>query len=88
MHRIRAAVDIDITAHRVDLAQPIETDLAAGQPQNPRQDPVPFSKLLRQHRGVNFTSRTASDKYGVLRKARADSCADDMRAQGCAVATG
>src|SRR5256886_11998908 len=38
---MRRAVDIDIAAHRVDLAEPLLSPLAAREPQDPGQDPVP-----------------------------------------------
>src|SRR5690606_9772955 len=37
---IRRAVNVDVAAHRVDLAETIAADLRARQPQDTRQDPV------------------------------------------------
>jgi uncharacterized protein with NRDE domain len=47
-HRIGRAVQIDVAAHGVDLAEPVAPRLLARQPEDARQDPVAAGKLLRR----------------------------------------
>ena len=54
-HRVRRAVDVDVAAHRVDLAQAVEADLAAREPQDARQDPVAARDTARRAPGVQIS---------------------------------
>ncbi len=78
LNAVGAAMDIDIAAHRVDIAKPIDTGFAPGQPENPRQHPVALRKTRTQIRRIRFTCRATACKYRVLRTASADFGANNV----------
>lgn len=80
-------MNIDITAHRIDITEAVKSRFPAGQPKDPRQDPVPIRKLCCQFGRVNLTGWPAADEHGVFRKTGADLGADDMRPKWRAVTT-
>src|SRR5438067_2796781 len=77
---VGAAVDVDVAAHRVDVAQPIAALLAAREPQDAREDPV-ASRILRMQLGrPHFARRPAPHEHRAERLAGADLRAHDMPA--------
>ena len=78
---IRAAMNINITSHGIDSAQPVEADLATGKPQNTRQNPVTPWKTGAQLRRVNFTGGTAPHEYRADCLASADFGANNVLSQ-------
>ncbi len=38
--RFRAAMEVDVTTHRIDIPKSIKSGLESREPENPRQDPV------------------------------------------------
>ena len=47
---VRTAVDVDVAAHGVDIAQAVESWFAAREPEDARQNPVPFRESGGQFR--------------------------------------
>src|SRR5215471_18106489 len=78
--RIGTAVDVDVPAHRVDLAKAVLPRLATGQPQNPRENPVAPGKALAQIGSPDLAGRTPPAKHGIERLPRADLRAHDVLA--------
>jgi hypothetical protein len=100
--RIRAAVDVDVTAHGIDTAQAIAARFAARQPEDARQNPVTTGKCLTQRRRPDFSGRPTADERlcfpacpapilarmtGAFRAA-SDSCRTPHQRRPCAVETG
>jgi hypothetical protein len=77
-HRVGRAVQVDVAAHGVDLAQPVATRLLARQPQDARQDPVAPRELPGQLRRPCFAGRPAAHEHRIRRGASADFCAHDV----------
>ncbi len=80
-------MNINVAAHRIDIAEPVETHFPAGQPHDPSQDPISFGKLDRQFRRIPLACGAAPDKNRVFREAGADLGADNMFTQGRAITT-
>ena len=83
---IRAAVNVNVAAHGVDIAQTVESDFATGKPENARQNPVALGELFAKLRGIHFPGGTAPDKYRVKWLISADLGANDMFAAWGAIA--
>src|SRR5690606_19835073 len=80
------AVNVDVAAHRVDLAETIAADLRARQPQDTRQDPVAAGVRRGKLGRPDLAGRPAAAKDRAERRARADVRAHDVPAAGRAVA--
>ena len=78
LNAVGAAMDIDITAHRVDIAKPIDARFAPGQPENARQHPVAFRKTGTEIRRIRLTCRATACKYRVLRTTSTDFGANNV----------
>ena len=68
------------------IAQAVEAWFAAREPEDARQNPVPFRLESRQFGTVDFTSGPAPDKDRIFRLAGADPGTDEMLAARRAVA--
>src|SRR5690606_35465831 len=70
--RIRRAVQIDVAAECIDLAQPVAAGFASADPENSSQDPVAAGKPSMQLRGPDLTRPASTAEYGAFRKALTD----------------
>src|SRR5437879_1183317 len=77
---MRRAVDIDIAAHRVGLAEPVAARLAAREPQDAGQDPVAPRIAGMERRRPQLAGRPAPHEHRVVRLAGADLGAHDVAA--------
>src|SRR5437667_3199441 len=77
---MRRAVDIDVAAHRVDLAEPVPSRLAAREPQDAGQDPVAPRIAGMELRRPQLAGRPAPHEHRVELLAGADLGAHDMAA--------
>src|SRR5574340_78180 len=79
-HLVRRAVDVDVAAHGVHLPKPVEPGLAAGQPEDPGEYPVPPGVLRPQLWRVDLSGGAAPDEHGVGRLPGPDLRPDDVPA--------
>ena len=79
------AVNVDVTAHGIDLAEAVEAELAAGQPEDAGEYPIALGVLGAQLWSIDFTGGTAAHKYTIEWLACSDFGADDMFAARRAV---
>src|SRR5258706_8615794 len=78
--RVVRAVNVNVAAHGVDLAEPVEARLAARQPEDAREDPI-ASRVARLQGGrPDFAGRTAAHEHRAQRLARTDLGAHDVPA--------
>src|SRR5882762_1917309 len=77
---MRRAVDIDVAAHRVDLAEAVLPRLAAREPQDAGQDPVAARIAGMELRRPYLAARPAPHEHRVERLAGADLRAHDVAA--------
>src|SRR6267142_162304 len=77
---MRRAVDVDIAAHRVDLAEAVLPRLAAREPQDAGQDPVAARIASMELRRPYLAARPAPHEHRVERLAGADLRAHDVAA--------
>src|SRR3989449_1765178 len=77
---MRRAMDIDVAAHRVDLAEAVAARLAAREPQDAGQDPVAPRIAGLELRRPQLPRRPAPPENPVVRLPGADPGAHDMAA--------
>src|SRR5262245_42290594 len=65
--RVRAAVDVDVPTHRVDLAEAVEADGTAREPQDAGEDPVAVWIARAELRRPDLARRAPSDENRVER---------------------
>src|SRR3954468_19284422 len=73
-------MDIDVSAHGVDVAQAVLPPLAARKPQDARQDPVASREFPMELRGPDLPRRAPAHEHRVERLAGADLGAHDVPA--------
>jgi hypothetical protein len=78
--RYPAAVQVDVAAHGIDAAQPVEARLAAREPEDARQYPVALGIRRQQFGRPGFAGRAPPHEYRVLGRAGADLGADQVAA--------
>jgi len=86
-HTIWGAMDINIAAHGIDVAQPVKSDFTSRKPEDPGQNPVPAGIFRCQFRGVSLPCGPPSNKNRVFRGPGADPHTHDVAAQRGALAT-
>src|SRR3990167_1717817 len=62
---VRAAVDINVAAHGVHMAQAVFAGLQAAEPENAGENPVAVGECRAQLRRVDFTGRPARYQHRV-----------------------
>lgn len=77
---IRRAVDVDVALHAVDIAETVEARLAAGKPEDARQNPVTLRILRTELWRPDFAGAATAAENAVDGLARADLGTDDMQA--------
>src|SRR5256885_7357272 len=85
---MRRAVDIDIAAHRVDLAEAVAARLAARRPPDAGQDPVAPRVTGMELRRPQLSGPPAPHEHRVVRLPGADPGAHDVAAARRAEAAG
>src|SRR5687768_1912462 len=80
-------MDVDVSAHGVDGAEPVLAGLAAAQPEDAGENPVALRVRLGQGFRIDLSGRPASHEHRPLRAARADLRAYDVQPAGRAAAT-
>ena len=81
------AVDVDVTAHAVRIAESILAAFETPEPEDPRRNPVP-SGVCSQHLGsTDFPRRAPPNKDRTHRCAGSDLCPDLMQPARCLLTT-
>ena len=78
-------MNVDVTAHGIDVAEAVEAGLAAGQPEDAGKYPIALRVFGAQFRRIDFTGGTAAHEDTIEWLARPDFGADDMFATRRAV---
>src|SRR6185436_4670794 len=84
---VRAAVQVDETSHRINLAQTIEPRLTARQPQEPGEHPIATRELASKFRRIDLAGGTTLHEYSVRRLPMPNLGTYDVPASGGTVAT-
>ena len=79
----RRPVDIDIAAHGINVAETVPPQLATGQPQDAREDPVAPGMFPLERCGPRFPGRPAPHEDRVLGSARPDFGPDQVSTARC-----
>ena len=79
---VRAAVNVDVAPHGIDIAEPVETWLTARQPQNAREHPVAARKLRTEIIAIALASWTSPHKNCIHGKSTSDLGANNMPPAG------
>src|SRR5205823_981800 len=83
---VRRAVDVDVSAHRIDIAQAVAPYFAAREPQDAGQDPVAAGVLGMELGRPHLTGRPATHEHHAERLPGADLGTHDVAATWCAQA--
>lgn len=78
-------MDVNVAPHSINITEPVESRLAARQPQNAREHPVSIRIPRAEIIGIAFAGRAPADKYRVHRNSTADFGPDNVTPAGRAI---
>ena len=79
-HRVRAAVQVNVAAHGIDLAEAVLPRFAARQPEDAGEYPVAAGVGGGQFGAPHLAGRAAAHEHRIRRGASADFCPDQVAA--------